>query len=223
MKNALKTIFLCSAIVAASVCAFAGPLDSQSNPAADKFKQDLKTSVLNGSITIAQLKELRDNMEILKQAKAAKQPGAPVDLLTPYGAVTKMRAIMATVKQPVRDTLEQDLQVVIANKQQTSAATASAPPNPGAKLGKDIFIAVMRGNPTIPQVQQLQESLNSLQNIKSGDEGKLQQLMGLRKAKSQIEQTMDAGSFRPQDRQAVLDDLNNLGPKGGSGRLRGRS
>jgi hypothetical protein len=35
---------------------------------------------------------------------------------------------------------------------------------------------------------------------------------------------MDAGEFRPQDRQAVLNDLNSLGPQGGGGGLRrGRS
>ena len=34
----------------------------------------------------------------------------------------------------------------------------------------------------------------------------------------------DAGQFRPQDRQAVLNDLNSLGPQGGGGGLRrGRS
>jgi hypothetical protein len=47
--------------------------------------------------------------------------------------------------------------------------------------------------------------------------------MALKKAKSDIEQTMDAGEFRPQDRQAVLNDLNSLGPQGGGGGLRGRS
>jgi hypothetical protein len=48
--------------------------------------------------------------------------------------------------------------------------------------------------------------------------------MALKQAKSDIEQTMDAGEFRPQDRQAVLDDLNSLGPQGGGGGLRrGRS
>jgi len=60
-----------------------------------------------------------------------------------------------------------------------------------------------------------------LQNIKSGGEGPLKQLMALKKAKSQIEETMDAGQFRPADRQAVLNDLNSLGPQGGAGR-RGR-
>jgi hypothetical protein len=28
---------------------------------------------------------------------------------------------------------------------------------------------------------------------------------------------MNTGSFRPEDKQAVLDDLNNLGGKGGGG------
>jgi hypothetical protein len=45
----------------------------------------------------------------------------------------------------------------------------------------------------------------------------LQQFRELKAAKAQIEQTMNAGSFRPQDRQAVLDDLNKLGPKMNAG------
>ena len=97
------------------------------------------------------------------------------------------------------------------------------PPDPGAKLGKDIFNAIMHGKPTEPQVRSLQDSLNALQSIKSGGEGKLQQLMTLKKSKSTIEQTMDAGEFRPQDRQAVLNDLNSLGPQGGGGLRRNRS
>jgi len=200
--------------------AFAAPQDNASNPANDKFKQDLKAAVLNGSITIAQLKELQTNAEVLKAYKAAQKPGAPVDFITPWQAVSKMKAIMATVKQPDRDTLEQDVQVMMANKQPTTVSTA--PPDPGAKLGKDIFTAIMHGKPTEPQVRSLQDSLNGLQSIKSGGEGKLQQLMTLKKSKSEIEQTMDAGEFRPQDRQAVLNDLNSLGPQGG-GLRRNRS
>jgi hypothetical protein len=74
-------------------------------------------------------------------------------------------------------------------------------------------------------VKQLQDSLNSLQSIKTDGGGKLQQFMALKKAKSQIEETMDAGEFRPADRQAVLNDLNSLGPQGGGGGglRRGRS
>jgi hypothetical protein len=129
-----------------------------------------------------------------------------------------MKAIMATVKQPDRDTLEQDLQVMMANKQPTTVSAEAQ--EPGAKLGKDVFSAIMHGQPTEPQVKSLQDSLNSLQSIKTSGEGKLQQLMTLKKAKSQIEQTMDAGDFRPLDRQAVLNDLNSLGPQGGGGGLR---
>jgi hypothetical protein len=113
--------------------------------------------------------------------------------------------------------------VMMANKQPTTVSTETTP-NPGAKLGKDIFTAVMHGKPTQAQVKTLQDSLNGLQGIKTGGEGKLQQFMALKKAKSDIEQTMDAGEFRPQDRQAVLNDLNSLGPQGGGGGLRrGRS
>jgi hypothetical protein len=109
--------------------------------------------------------------------------------------------------------------VMMASKQPQAVTTdpAAAPPNAGAKLGKDIFTAVMHGKPTEAQVKTLQEALNSLQSLKSSGEGKLQMLMTLRKAKSDIEQTMDAGEFRPMDRQAVLNDLNSLGPQGGAG------
>lgn len=193
---------------------------AQDNPAKDKFQQDLKSAVLNGSITLPQLKELKEQSEILKNYKAQQTPGAPVDLLTPWHAVSRMKAVMAQVKQPDRDTLEQDMQVMMMNKQPQAVTTGAAPPNAGAKLGKDIFTAVMHGQPTEAQVKTLQDSLNSLQSIKSSGDGKLQQFMTLKKAKSDIEQTMDAGQFRPMDRQAVLNDLNSLGPQGGGGGLR---
>jgi hypothetical protein len=221
MKKTLRALSLSVVMLAQLPLALARPLDT-SNPATEKFQQNMKAAVLNGSITIPQLKELQANAEILKAYKAAQKPGAPVDLLTPWGAVSKMKAVMATVKQPDRDTLEEDVQVMMANRQATTVATED--PEPGKKLGKDIFTAVMHGNPTEPQVKQLQDSLNQLQSIKTNGGGKLQQLMALRKSKSEIEQTMDAGDFRPQDRQAVLNDLNSLGPQGGGGGLRrGRS
>jgi hypothetical protein len=218
MKSKARTI--CISIALAASMQFAAFAGQESNPATEKFQQDIKAAVLNGSITVPQLKELQENVEILKNVKAEQKPGAPVDLLTPHGAASRIKAIMATVKEPDRTTLVQDFQVVMANKKPPAS---SEPSTPGAKLGKDIFSAVMHGNPTDEQVKQLQESLNSLQDIKTSGDGKLQQLMTLKRAKTQIEQTMDAGSFRPQDRQAVLDDLNSLGPKGGGGGLRGRS
>ena len=195
--------------------AFATPQETASDAAHDKFKQDIKAAVLNGSITIPQLKELQTNAEVLKTYKSEQKPGGPVDFITPWQSVSKMKAVMATVKQPDRDTLEQDLQVMMMNKQPTNVSAETE--NPGAKLGKDTFGAIMHGKPTEAQVKTLQDSLNSLQSIKTGGGGKLQQLMALKKAKSEIEQTMDAGEFRPQDRQAVLNDLNGLGPQGGGG------
>ena len=221
MTKTLRVVSLSVVLLALWPLAFARPLDTASDATTDKFKADIKAAVLNGSITIPQLKELQANAETLKTYKAAQKPGAPVDLLTPWGAVSKMKAIMATVKQPDRDTLEQDLQVMMANKQPTTVSAEAT--DPGKKLGKDIFAAVMHGQPTEPQVKQLQDSLNALQSIKTDGGGKLQQLMALKKAKSEIEQTMDAGSFRPQDRQAVLNDLNSLGPQGGGGFRRNRS
>src|ERR1700678_3898552 len=221
MKRSLRALSLSLVLAAQLPIAFAAPQETASNPASDKFKADMKAAVLNGSITIPQLKELQANAEILKAYKAGQKPGAPVDFITPWKAVSEMKAIMATVKQPDRETLEQDLQVMMANKQPTTVSAEA--PDPGAKLGKDIFTAIMHGQPTEPQVRSLQDSMNSLQNIKTGGGGKLQQLMALKKAKSEIEQTMDAGKFRPQDRQAVLNDLNSLGPQGGGGLRRGRS
>ena len=214
MRNTFRTYSLCLVLLAQLPFGIARAQEA-SNPASDKFKQDIKAAVLNGSITIPQLKELQENAETLKAYKATQKPGAPVDFMTPWTAVSKMKAIMATVKQPDRDTLEQDLQVMMANKQTTTVSTAA--PDPGAKLGKDVFTAIMHGSPTAAQVKSLQDSLNGLQSIKTSGEGKLQQFMTLKKSKSEIEQTMDAGQFRPQDRQAVLNDLNSLGPQGGAG------
>jgi hypothetical protein len=60
-----------------------------------------------------------------------------------------------------------------------------------------------------------------LQELKAGNERPMMKFRALNNAKAKISETMNAGSFRPQDRQAVLDDLNNLGPQGGGSR-RGR-
>lgn len=181
------------------------------SPAMAKFKQDMKTAVLNGSLTIEQVKQLQTDAETLKAAKAEQAPGAPVDLLTPYRAVSNMKTTMAGVAPKDREILHEDLRAVLATKAQPEAA---ADPTPGKKLGKDIFKAVMFGSPTEAQVTQLQSSLNELQAIK-GEQGRpLQQLRALGSSKSQIEEVMNAGSFRPEDRQAVLDDLNNLGGGG---------
>jgi hypothetical protein len=79
----------------------------------------------------------------------------------------------------------------------------------------------MHGEPTDAQVEQLQESLNSLQELKASNERPMMKFRALNSAKSKISETMNAGTFRPQDRQTVLDDLNNLGPQGGGSR-RGR-
>jgi hypothetical protein len=184
----------------------------ESNPAAEKFQQDIKASVMNGSLTIAQVQDLKENLEILKNAKAEQQPGAPIDLLTPYHAVSKMKAIMAAVKQPDRGILMEDLRAVMASKK---PPVSTEPDPPGKKLGKDIFVAVMHGEPSDAQVEQLQGSLNTLQGLKASSDRPLAKLRTLNEAKAQITETMNAGTFRPQDRQTVLDDLNNLGPQGG--------
>jgi hypothetical protein len=184
------------------------------NPAMEKFQQDLKTAVLNGSITVPQVKQLQTDAETLKRARSEQSPEAAVDLLTPWRAVSNMKKTMATVDAKDRETLRQDLQAVIAHKQEPASAM---PPSAGQKLGKDIFRAVLMGDPTEAQVQTMQDSLNGLKAAKGNQGHPLQALRALNGAKSQIESVMNAGQFRPQDRQAVLDDLNNLGPQGGGG------
>ena len=216
MRTAAKVLYLFLAITMLQPGLSALQGDAP-NPAREKFQEDMKTAVMNGSITVAQVKELKANADTLKSVRENQTPGAPVDLLTPYRAVSKMKAIMATVDAKDRETLREDLQAVLAN-QPTKAAVSD--PSAGQKLGKDIFTAVMFGNPTESQVQQLQKSLNSLQQIKAENQRPLQSMRTLRDSKSEIEQVMNAGSFRPQDRQAVLDDLNKLGPQGGGGRRR---
>lgn len=191
--------------------------DAAPNPAMEKFQQDLKTAVLNGSITVAQVQQVKADAETLKAAKAEQAPGSPVDLLTPYRAVTSMKNTMSSVDPKDRETLRTDLQAVIASK--AHPAASADPPPPGKKLGKDIFKAVMFGNPTEAQVQQLQDSLNQLQTVKANQGHPLQQMKALNSSKTQIENVMNTGSFRPEDRQAVLDDLNSLGPQGGGGGL----
>src|ERR1700678_3825117 len=144
MKTYLRALSLSLVLLAPWPPAFAGQLGGgPSNPAKDKFQDDIKAAVLNGSLTIPQVKELKQNAEILKNYKATQTPGAPVDLLTPWRAVSRMKAIMATVKQPDRDTLQQDLEVMMANKQPTTVSAETE--NPGKKLGKDTFTAIMHG------------------------------------------------------------------------------
>lgn len=212
MTRMVRSISL-QAAIAIVFAGMAATAQDEANPAMEKFQQDMKTAVLNGSITIAQVKQLQADAETLKNAKAEQAPGAPVDLLTPYRAVSNMKNTMASVDAKDRQTLHNDLIAVLANKAQPAAS--ADPPSPGKKLGKDIFKAVMFGNPTEAQVQQLQDSLNGLQGIKGAQGHPLQQIRALNSSKSQIEAVMNAGSFRPQDRQAVLDDLNSLGPRGG--------
>jgi len=212
MINTLRAISL-SLTLAALQPAVSFAVDASANPAMEKFQQDMKTAVLNGSITVPQVKELQANAETLKAARAAQTPGAPVDLLTPFRAVSNMKSIMATVDPKDREILHDDLLAVLANQQ--PKAPSADPPTPGQKLGKDIFKAVMFGRPTESQVQQLQESLNSLESIKGSQAGPLQKLRTLKSSKSQIEEVMNAGQFRPADRDAVLEDLNSLGPQGG--------
>src|ERR1700748_2022816 len=142
MKNAFRALSL--SIVLLALCP-TPPATAQeaaaTNPALEKFKADMKTAVLNGSITVDQLKQLQANAETLKTFKENQRPGAPVDLLTPYQSVSNMRSIMSTVKPQDREILREDMQAVLANKKPQAAS--GDPPNAGRKLGKDVFTAVM--------------------------------------------------------------------------------
>ena len=135
MKSQRKAI-ICSAIlmmtsiVSASVFVKA---QDETNPVKEKLQEDLKAAVMDESITVAQLKEIKENIVILKEAKAERQPGAPVDLMTPYLAATKIRATMATVKEPDRTTLRQDFQLMMATKR---PEPSTEPGTPGKRLGK---------------------------------------------------------------------------------------
>lgn len=213
MRRNFRSLLLPCVLTMLVPCLQAVSQEAASNPAMEKFQQDLKTAVLNGSITVPQVKQLQADAETLKSAKSEQTPGSPIDLLTPFRAVSSMKSTMESVDAKDRETLRNDLQAVLANKAQP--AESADPPSPGKKLGKDIFKAVMFGNPTEAQVKQLQDSLNDLQGIKGEQGHPLQQMRALNGSKSQIEAVMNAGSFRPQDRQAVLEDLNSLGPQGG--------
>lgn len=210
MKRSFRAIALRAIVLASLNITTLALVQAQDtpNPARDKFEQDIKAAVADGSITVDQLKDIQGSLEMLKQAKADQQSGAAVDLMTPYNAVSKIKATMANVKEPARSTLRQDFQMIMASRQPPPSPT---PDPPGKKLGKDIFTAVLRGDPTPAQVQQLQQSLNSLEALKTSSEGGLQKLRTLREAKSQIQQAMTAGGFSAQDSQTVIEDLNNLG------------
>src|ERR1700749_3502039 len=117
MKRNLCLLSLSLVLAAQVPMAFASPQETAASAAQDKFKQDIKAAVLNGSTTISQLKELQTNAEALKADKAEQKPGAPVVFITPSQSIWKMKAVRPTGKQPDRDTLEQDLQVKMANKE----------------------------------------------------------------------------------------------------------
>jgi hypothetical protein len=76
MRSNLRNLSLSLILVAQMPLALANAQESASNPVTDKFHQDMKAAVMNGSITIPQLKELQENAEVLKAYKAEQRPGA---------------------------------------------------------------------------------------------------------------------------------------------------
>ena len=74
MTKVFRTLSLSAVLAAQLPMALAAIQDAASNPAKDKFQQDMKAAVLNGSITIPQLKELKENAEILKATRRRRHP-----------------------------------------------------------------------------------------------------------------------------------------------------
>ena len=80
MRSAIRVLPLFLAIVMLQPALSAFQADAP-NPAREKFQEDMKTAVMNGSITVAQVKELKANADTLKSVRENQTPGAPVDLL----------------------------------------------------------------------------------------------------------------------------------------------
>lgn len=181
MISNFKTLSL-SVILMALQPILSAALDVPSDPSKEKFQQDIKAAVLDEAITIPQLRELQTNLDTLKAAREARRPDAPVDLLTPYHAMSNIKRVLGNVSPKYRETLQTDLQAVIA-AQGSKTALSEPAPSAGEKLGKDIFKAVMAGNPTDKQILQLQDSLNSLLKLKTEHARPLQALFTLKRSK----------------------------------------
>ena len=78
--NALRNLSKLLVLIMLSSSYYVSAQEAASSPAMEKFQQDMKTAVLNGSITVAQVKQLQADAETLKAAKAEQAPGSPVDL-----------------------------------------------------------------------------------------------------------------------------------------------
>ena len=88
MRSAIKILSFCLAMAILQPALSALQTDTP-NPAREKFQEDMKTAVMNGSITVAQVKELKDNADTLKSVRENQTPGSvplPVKQIRPAAA-----------------------------------------------------------------------------------------------------------------------------------------
>jgi hypothetical protein len=195
-------------------CVVTGAVDdSARSHALQKFQDDVKAATANGTVTPDQVKQVQESIATLKAYNVAHTPGAPIDLLTPYHAVSALKVVAGdpNLKPADRKALQQDLALVVNSMEPIAPAAQSAA---GPHLAADVLKAILNGDPNEAQVKQLQESLNRLQQDKGVNEGRIAQAPALKKAKLDIAEIINSSSFRDPDRQAVLEDLNALGPRG---------
>ena len=105
MKRYLRALSLSLVLFAPLPLAVAGQLGGSSNPAKDKFQDDIKASVLNGSLTIPQVKYPVDSAEQRVKLMRTKQNGdAKLTLqrscqLDDLSLVTRIEAYQGFVQQ----------------------------------------------------------------------------------------------------------------------------
>ena len=195
-------------------CVVAGAADdSARSHALQKFQDDVKAATANGTVTPDQVKQVQESVATLKAYNTSQRPAATIDVLTPYHAVAALKVVASNphLKPADRKALQQDLALVVSSMEPSTPAAQSAA---GPHLAVDVLKAILNGNPNEDQVKQLQESLNRLQQDKGVNEGRIAQAPALKKAKLDIAEIINSSSFRDPDRQAVLEDLNALGPRG---------
>jgi hypothetical protein len=195
-------------------CVVAGAVDdSARSHALQKFQDDVKAATANGTVTPDQVKQVQESIATLKAYNTSQRPAATIDVLTPYHAVAALKVVASNphLKPADRKALQQDLALVVNSIEPGAPATPSAA---GPHLAADVLKAILNGNPNEDQVKQLQASLTRLQQGMGVSEGRIAQAPALKKAKVDIAEIINSSSFRDPDRQAVLEDLNALGPRG---------
>jgi hypothetical protein len=195
-------------------CVVAAAVDESSRSLAlQKFQDDVKAAAADGTVTPDQVRQVQESIATLKAYNISQKTAATIDLLTPYHAFSALKAVATNpnLKPADRNTLQHDLALVLNSIEPSPPPAQSAA---GPHLAADVLKAILNGNPNEDQVKQLQESLTRLQQGVGVNEGRIAQAPALKKAKMDIAEVMNSGSFRDSDRQAVLEDLNALGPRG---------